>query len=291
MRDRFPIPVIEELLDKLKEAWVFMKLDLRSGYHQIRMEETDIEKMAFCTHHGHYEFLVMPFGLTNATSTFQSRMNEVFQEVLRKFVLVFFDDILVCSPTRKVHWKLLESVFEILKENHLVVKKEKCSLAKEEVHCLGHIIFVGGVKADPEKIEAMRTWPQPKNVRELRGFLGLTGYYCRFVASYGQIARSLTELLKKGGFNWEQEVSEAFERLKQSITEAPVLALPDFEQEFVVECDESKHGVGVVLMQQERPIAFFSTTFKGKNVFLSAYEKELLALALVVQHWRSYLFG
>ena len=142
------------------------------------------------------------------------------------------------------------------------------------------------MKADPEKIEAMKTWPQPKSVKELRGFLGLTGYYCQFIVGYRQKARPLTELLKKGGYNWGQEASDAFEGLKQAMMEAPILALPDFEQEFMVESDASKHGVGAVLIQQGQPIAFFSTTFKGKNVFLLAYEKELLALALVVQHWR-----
>ena len=284
VKDRFPIPVIEELLDELKGARVFTKLDLRSGYHQIRMDERDIEKTAFRTHHGHYEFLVMPFGLTNAPSTFQSSMNEVFRDVLRKFVLVFFDDILVYSPTLEEHGKHLGRVFEILRDNQLVVKREKCSLAKEEVRYLGHIICVGEVKADPEKIEAMRSWLPPKNIKELRGFLGLTGYYRRFVAGYGQIARPLTELLKKGGFTWHSEANEAFERLKQVMVEAPVLALPDFDQEFVVECDTSKFGIGVVLMQQERPIAYFGTILRGKNVFLSTYEKELLALALAVKH-------
>ena len=175
-------------------------------------------------------------------------MNGVFQEVLRKFVLVFFffffDDILVYSLTREVHWKHLDRVFEILKDNHLVVKKKKW----EEVHYLSHIICVGGMKVDPEKIEAMQSWPQPKSVRELRGFLGLTGYYRLFITGYGQIPRPLTDLLKKVGFKWQQEVSEAFERLKQTMIKAPVLALLDFEQEFMVECDSSMYGVGVVLM-------------------------------------------
>ena len=142
----------------------------------------------------------------------------------------------------------MERVFEILRDNQLVVKREKCSLAKEEVRYLGHIICVRGVKTDPEKIEAMKSWPSLKNIKELRGFLGLIGYYRRFMARYGQIARPLTKLLKKGGFTRHSEENEAFERLKQAMVEALVLALSNFDQEFVVECDASKFGIGVVLM-------------------------------------------
>ena len=200
VKDRFPIPIIKELLDELKGARVFTKLDLCSGYHQIRMDEAYIEKTAFCTHHGHYKFLVMPFGLTNAPSTFQSLMNEVFKDVLRKFILVFFDDIIVYSSTHEEHWNHLKSVFGILRDNHLVVRREKCSLAKEEVRYLGHIICVGKVKADPEKIDGTRTRPQPKNVRELRVFFGANGIYCRFISGYGNIARPLTDLLKEKWF-------------------------------------------------------------------------------------------
>lgn len=138
---------------------MFTKLDLRLGYHQIQIKEVDIEKIAICTHHGHYEFLVMPFGLTNAPSTFQSLMNDMFKKVLQKFVLVFFDDILVYSLTHEEHWNHLEKVFRILHDNQLVVRREKCSLAKEEVRYLSHISCVNGVKADLEKIDAMRTWP------------------------------------------------------------------------------------------------------------------------------------
>lgn len=171
-------------------------------------------------------------------------MNDVFKEVLRKFVLVFFDDILVYSPNQETHELQLERVFQILAENQLVVKGEKCSLAQEEVHYLGHIICIGGVKADPAKVVAMTTWSQHKSVKELRGFLGLTGYYHHFIAGYGQIVRPLTKLLKKGGFTWNNEAGTAFRRLKDAMTEAPVLALPNFLQEFVVECDASKCGVG-----------------------------------------------
>ncbi|XP_024019017.1 uncharacterized protein LOC112090912 [Morus notabilis] len=175
-------------------------------------------------------------------------MNEVFKEVLRKYVLVFFDDILVYSLSMEEHWRHLERVFKILEKNQLVVKKEKCSLAKSEVHYLGHIICVGEVKADPTKIDSMKLWPQPKNVKELWGFLGLIRYYRRFIAGYGQIARPLTELLKKGAYSWGGEANAAFERLKRAMTESPVLSLPDFDLEFVVECDASKYGVGAILM-------------------------------------------
>ena len=145
------------------------------------------------------------------------------------------------------------------------MKKEKCFLAKGEVHYLGHIICVGGgIKENPKKVEAMRNWPQPKSVRELKGFLGLIGYYRWFIANYGTIARPLIDLLKKGNFKWQQEASEAFEKLKQAMTKAPVLALPDFDQEFIVEYDASKFGIGVILMQNERPLAFLALHSREK---------------------------
>jgi len=206
-------------------------------------------------------------------------------------VLVFFDDILIYSTTLEEHQHHLTVVLNILKNHQLFAKKSKCSFGCQEIEYLGHLISKNGVRADPKKIESMLNWPFPSTLKSLRGFLGLTGYYRKFIKGYGSIAAPLTSLLRKNSFEWTPTAKEAFTALKNAVTNPPVLILPDFTKPFIIQCDASGCGVGAVLMQQERPIAFMSQAIHGKALHLSTYEKELMALVLAVKKWRSYVLG
>jgi len=289
IKNRFPLPIIEEILDELVGSQYFTKLDMTAGYHQIIMHPEDELKTAFKTHHGHFRVRVMPFGLTNAPATFQCMMNEVLQPYLRKFVLVFLDDILIYSPSWESHLAHLRSVLLQLRHHKFFLKRSKCSFAQDQIDYLGHIISRIGVATDPAKTEAMLAWPTPTTVTELRGFLGLTGYYRRFVPHYGIVAKPLTNLLKKQQFIWTTAADQAFQDLKHLMAHTPVLALPNFADPFVVETDACATGVGAVLMQHGRPIAFLSKAMGPQHQQLSIYEKEFLALIMAVEKWRSYL--
>jgi hypothetical protein len=291
IKNKYPIPVIEDLLDELHGAKIFSKLDLRSGYHQIRMSPADVSKTAFRTYCGHYEYLVMPFGLSNAPGTFQALMNEIFAEYLRKFILVFFDDILIYSSDISSHCQHLSIALQLLRDNKLYAKKSKCVFGAPQVEYLGHIIKGEGVSTDPAKISAVADWVAPASVKQLRSFLGLTGYYRRFIKNYGLICRPLYDLLKKVPFLWTETQEAAFCTLKQALISAPVLALPNFSQPFVLETNASGSGLGAVLMQDGKALAYFSVALGPKNTALSTYEKEALAVLEAVKRWRHYFLG
>ena len=237
------------------------------------MCDEDVHKTAFRTHSGHYEYLVMPFGLTNAPATFQALMNELFRPYLRKFVLIFFDDILVYSPSWQEHLQHVKRVIRVLQNNQLYVKGSECQFGVTEVHYLGHIVSSEGVGVDEEKIQAIVEWPMPRNLKALRGFLGLCGYYRRFIREYSYVAAPLTRLTKKNAFNWDESAQLAFEQLKRVLTTPPVLALHDFNLPFIIECDASATRVGAVLMQRGHPIAFISQELRSPVKWSSAYER------------------
>lgn len=237
------------------------------------MKQGEEHKTAFRTHDGHFEFRVMPFGLKNAPSTFQSLMNDVFRKYLRKFILVFFNDILVYSTNHHLYLQHLRTALKLLRENHLVINR-KCVFAQSHLEYLGHIISREGVIADPSTIESMTKRPIPSTLKSLHGFLGLTGYYRHFVKHYGIIAAPLTALLKKNAFCWSEEAQAAFEKLKRAMTTALVLRLPNFDKPFIVETDASGSGLGVALMQENRPLAYYSKSLSSrKRMMSSMYER------------------
>ncbi|XP_010262237.1 PREDICTED: uncharacterized protein LOC104600803 [Nelumbo nucifera] len=228
---------------------------------------------------------------SNAPSTFQALMNEVFHSHLRRFVLVFFDDILVYSKSWVEHMQHLRVVLELLQQHQLVLKRSKCSFGERRVLYLGHVISGQGVTVDDSKIQAIKEWPRPQSAKALCGFLGLTGYYRKFVQNYGLLAAPLTNLLKKKAFHWDSTAEEAFVNLREALSSTSVLQLPNFDLEFTVECDASDTGIGTILQQQGHPVAFFSRKLADRHLKLPAYERELIGLAKAVQHQRPYLWG
>lgn len=290
IKNKFPLSIIEELFEELIGAKWFTTLDLRSGFHQILVKQEDQYKTAFQTHFGHFEYKVMPYGLTGAPTTFQAIMNHILVPLLRKCVVVFIDDILIYSKNIEDHKKHLKLVFDLLRQHQFKVRMSKCSFAKQQLNYLGHVISSEGVATYPKKIADVENWPVPSSVKEVRSFLGLTGYYRRFVQNFGLIAKPLTELLKKGKiFVWTPTTEQDFQALKTALITSPVLALPNFELPFVVETDTSDKGIGAVLQQNGHPIAYVNGALGPKNHGLSTYEKESLAILMAVDHWRAYL--
>ena len=258
----------------------------------MKVQENDVSKTAFRTRYGHYEFLVMPFRLTNAPAAFMDLMNMVFSPYLDKFVIVFIDDILVYSGSPKEHAEHFRTVLQILRERQLYAKLSKCQFWLDMVAFLGHVISVEGISVDPQKIEAIMNWKPPTNVSEVRSFLGLAGYYRKFVERFLKIANPLTNLLKKDQkFEWSDTCQHSFEELRQRLTTAPVLALPSGKDGYVVYSDASRQGLGCVLMQNGRVIAYASRQLKKHEQNYPTHDLELAAVVFALKIWRHYLYG
>ncbi|KAJ0943969.1 putative nucleotidyltransferase, Ribonuclease H [Helianthus annuus] len=292
IKNRYPLPRIDDLFDQLQGASYFSKIDLRSGYHQLRVRDEDVHKTAFRTRYGHYEFLVMPFGLTNAPAAFMDLMNRVCKPYLDKFVIVFIDDILIYSKNQDDHEKHLRCILELLQREKLYAKFSKCEFWLREVQFLGHVVSERGIQVDPAKVEAVMNWQEPKTPTEIRSFLGLAGYYRRFIENFSRIAAPLTSLTKKKEkYIWGPKQQESFEILKQKLSNAPVLTLPEGTDEFVVYCDASHTGMGCVLMQKGKVIAYASRQLKVHEKNYTTHDLELGAVVFALKLWRHYLYG
>jgi hypothetical protein len=292
IKNKYPLPRIDVLFNQLVGAKVFSKIDLRSGYHQIKIRASDILKTAFSTRYGLYEFLVMSFGLTNAPAYFMYLINSVFMPELDKFVVVFIDDILVYSKNKEEHPEHLHVVLQRLREHHLYAKLSKCDFWLKEIKFLGHTISQAGMAVDPDNVQEVMNWKPPTIVRQIRSFLGLAGHYQRFIPDFSRTAKPITELLKKEAkFVWGQKCEDAFHALRQHLTTAPVLAQPDNSKPFDVYCDAYGTGLGCLLMLDNRVIAYESRALRPHEQNYPTHDLELAAVVHALKMWRHYLMG
>jgi hypothetical protein len=279
VKNKYTLLRIEDLFDQLRGTSMFSKIDLRSGYHQLRIRSLDILKTTFITKYGLYEFMVMSFGLTNAPAYFMYLMNNVFMDYLDKFIVVFIDDILVYSQNEQEHVEHLRKVLQRLRDCQLYAKLSKCKFWISEVLFLGHIINRDGLAVDPKKVEVILDWKAPKDVRGIKSFIGMAGYYRRFIEGFSKISRLMTALLaKKVEFKWTPASQESFEMLKQKLTTSPVLVLPDVHKPFSVYCDASYTGLGCVLMQEGKVVAYSSRQLKVHEKNYPTHDLELAAV-------------
>ena len=292
IRNKYPLPRIDDLFDQLQGAKVFSKIDLRSGYHQLRIRESDIPKTAFRTRYGHYEFLGMSFGLTNAPAAFIDLMNQVFRPYLDRFVIVFIDDILVYSRSELEHERHLGLVLQTLRRHQLYARFNKCEFWLSRVGFLGHVVFADGIYVDPHKVEAVANWEQPTTVTEVWSFLELAGYYRRFIEGISKIAGPLHGLTRKGvKFEWTSRCEGSFQTLNESLTSALVLTLAEGNEGFEVYSDASYQGLGCVLMQHKRVVAYSSRQLKKHELNYPTHDLELAAVIFALKTWRHYLYG
>ncbi|GJP74954.1 hypothetical protein CLOP_g5462 [Closterium sp. NIES-67] len=296
IKSRYPIPRADDLLDQLCGAKFFSKIDLRGGYHQIRVAAEDCHKTAFRTRYGSYECLVMPFGLTNAPSTFQMTMNGVFRELLDKCVIIYLDNILIYSRSREQHLQDLDAVFTLLHKNRLITKGSKCNFLKQELEFLGHVVSTEGVKIDPRKIKTIQEWKPSTNLKELQSFLGFVNYVRRFIPNMAGLSAPLTDRLKDHDcFWWGEKQQAAFDQLKIALMSPPVLRISDPNRPYEVVTDASDIAIGAVLLQDFgdglQPVAYESRKLQGAEKNYTVHDKEMLTIVHAFKTWRCYLTG
>ncbi|GJX81075.1 putative reverse transcriptase domain-containing protein [Tanacetum coccineum] len=288
----FPEVFPEDLSGNPPARQVEFQIDLVPGYHQLRVREEDIPKTAFRTRYGHYEFQVMSFGLTNAPTVFMDLMNRVCKPYLDKFVIVFIDDILIYSKNKEEHEEHLKLILELLKKEELYAKFSMCEFWIPKVQFLGHVINSKSIHVDPSKIKSIKDWASPKSPTEICQFSGLAGYYRRFIEGFSKIAKSMTKLTQKNvKFDWGEKEEAEFQLIKQKLCSAPILALPKGSKNFIVYCDTSHKDLGIVLMQNEKVIAYASRQLKIHEKNYTTHDLELGAVVFALKMWRRYLYG
>ena len=297
-KNRYPLPLIGNLIDQLGRAKIFSKLDLRAGYNNVRIAEGHEWKTAFRTRYGSYEYLVMPFGMTNSPSVFQHFMNDIFHDLLDVYVVIYLDDILIYSENELVHIIHVRTVLERLRQNELHVKPEKCYFHSTSVEYLGVIISPNGVLMDPKKVQIITEWPSPKTIKQLQSFLGFANFYRRFIDNFSGMTKPLTRLLKKDTpWCWDKDCEDVFSLIKTTFTKAPILRYYDPKLPVILECDASDYAIAAIISQipppddDLRPIAFHARTMSPTELNYDIYDKELLAIFEAFKVWRAYLEG
>src|SRR4051812_28991612 len=309
VKDAHPIPRAQQMLEHMQgRPNYFTSLDLWAGFNQIELSEDAKIKSAFVTPLGQYQYTRMPFGLCNTPATFQRVMNDMFRDLIGNTLYVYIDDITIYTETFEEHMKVLNEVLRRIRANGMFLKPKKCTIAAEEIHLLGHIINKEGIKTDPAKVSAVKEYPAPTSKTEVRAFMGLVGYYRHFIPACSKIAKPINDTLRKDiRFKWTDEAQEAFDKLKEKLTTAPVLARPDMDKTFCLHTDACKTGLGAVLTQQfeipgkfnrrgeplnrERVISYASRSNHGAETKYGATQLEQLAVVWAVEHYRQYLYG
>lgn len=297
IKNKYPLPLISELIDKFKNARYITKMDVQWGFNNIRIKEGDEWKGAFKTSRGLFEPTVMLFGMTNSPATFQTFMNHVLrEEIVNSILIVYMDNIFIFSMDLNKHRQVVRQVLGKLRDNGLTIKGPKCEFEVQETACLGLIVGNGKARMDPVKVDAITEWPAPTTKKSLQTFLGFTNFYRRFIQEYADLARPLHALTGSAPWEWKDEQEKSFTELKKRMSAQPILALPNDYRDYEVEMDASDYALGGILSQKQldgtyHPLAYISKALNHTERNYEIYDKEMLAIMHALDQWRQYLLG